>query len=317
MDIPIRQFEDYLLAEKNASPHTLSSYLRDIRQFQAFLKQTRYACDDSGIHLDQIDRMAIRSFMGYLYEQSNTGTTMARKLAALSSFFKFLCREGHMKTNPAKTIPIPRKENKLPSYLSVDEMFRLLDLPKEDTFIGSRDRAILELFYSTGVRISELVGLRLENLRLAQRTIRVLGKGRKERLLPIGKKAESALRAYLQLREERIRTVNPAPIPDMIYLNYRAKPISIRGVRKIVHGYLLKTRFSENASPHSLRHSFATHMLDAGADLRAIQEMLGHSSLSTTQKYTHLTIDRLTDTYDQAHPRARKATDLHRQKKPL
>ncbi|MEE9257941.1 MAG: tyrosine recombinase XerC [Nitrospinaceae bacterium] len=306
MKAHIREFKNYLLAEKNASPHTVSNYLRDLRQFQSFLEETRHGCDESGIQLEKIDRLAIRSFMSYLYSRSNTGTTMARKLACLSSFFKFLCREGYLKTNHAKTIPIPKKVNKLPAYLSVDEMFFLLDLPEKETYIGVRDKAILELFYSCGIRISELAGLPLDHLRLEQRSVRVLGKGRKERLLPIGIKTVDALENYFKFRRELLERMKPDAAPDTVFLNNRGRPISVRGVRKVVNKYLIQTRFSGNASPHSIRHSFATHMLDAGADLRAIQEMLGHSSLSTTQKYTHLTIDRLAETYDKAHPRARK-----------
>jgi integrase/recombinase XerC len=244
--------------------------------------------------------------MGRLYEQSNSGTTMGRKLSALSSFFKFLCREGYLKTNFAKTIPIPKKVNKLPSHLSVDEMFRLLDLPQPDSFTGARDRAILELFYGTGVRISELVGLSPDNFRLEQRSVKVRGKGNKERLLPLGKKTVGAIKNYLEYRTEYLRKKKPDPVPVRLFLNQRAQSISVRGVRKVMTRYIRSNHFPENISPHSLRHTFATHMLEAGADLRTIQEMLGHASLSTTQKYTHLTIDRLLETYDKAHPRARK-----------
>ena len=178
MHIHIAEFKKYLVGEKNASPNTVSAYLNDLAQFDAFLQETGHACDESGVQIDRLDRLAVRSFMGRLYEQSNSGTTMGRKLSALSSFFKFLCREGYLKTNFAKTIPIPKKVNKLPSHLSVDEVFRLLDLPQPDSFTGARDRAILELFYGTGIRISELVGLSPNNFKLEQRSIKVLGKGK-------------------------------------------------------------------------------------------------------------------------------------------
>ena len=306
MHIHIAEFKKYLVGEKNASPNTVSAYLNDLAQFDAFLRETGHACDESGVQIDRLDRLAVRSFMGRLYEQSNSGTTMGRKLSALSSFFKFLCREGYLKTNFAKTIPIPKKVNKLPSHLSVDEMFRLLDLPQPDSFTGARDRAILELFYGTGVRISELVGLSPDNFRLEQRSVKVRGKGNKERLLPLGKKTVGAIKNYLEHRTEYLRKKKPDPIPVRLFLNQRARPISVRGVRKIMTRYIRSNHFPENISPHSLRHTFATHMLEAGADLRTIQEMLGHASLSTTQKYTHLTIDRLLETYDKAHPRARK-----------
>jgi len=306
LHIHIAEFKKYLVGEKNASPNTVSAYLNDLAQFDAFLRETGHACDESGVQIDRLDRLAVRSFMGRLYEQSNSGTTMGRKLSALSSFFKFLCREGYLKTNFAKTIPIPKKVNKLPSHLSVDEMFRLLDLPQPDSFTGARDRAILELFYGTGVRISELVGLSPDNFRLEQRSVKVRGKGNKERLLPLGKKTVGAIKNYLEHRTEYLRKKKPDPIPVRLFLNQRARPISVRGVRKIMTRYIRSNHFPENISPHSLRHTFATHMLEAGADLRTIQEMLGHASLSTTQKYTHLTIDRLLETYDKAHPRARK-----------
>ena len=309
MHLHIAEFKKYLVGEKNASPNTVSAYLNDLAQFDAFLRETGHACDESGVQIDRLDRLAVRSFMGRLYEQSNSGTTMGRKLSALSSFFKFLCREGYLKTNFAKTIPIPKKVNKLPSHLSVDEVFRLLDLPQSDSFTGARDRAILELFYGTGVRISELVGLSPDNFKLEQRSVKVRGKGNKERLLPLGKKTVGAIKNYLEHRTEYLRKKKPDPIPVRLFLNQRARPISVRGVRKIMTRYIRSNHFPENISPHSLRHTFATHMLEAGADLRTIQEMLGHASLSTTQKYTHLTIDRLLETYDKAHPRARKKSN--------
>lgn len=300
------EFKKYLVGEKNASPNTVSAYLNDLAQFEAFLRETGHACSNSEVQVDQIDRLAIRSFMSRLYEKSHSGASMARKLSTLSSFFKFLCREGSIKTNVAKTIPVPKKVNKLPSHLSVDEVFRLLDLPKPDSFAGARDKAILEMFYGTGIRISELVGLSPDDLKLEQRNVKVLGKGRKERILPLGKKFTETLKSYLRFRADLIKTKKRNPHPTGLFLNQRGQSISVRGVRKIMNQYIRANNFPGNISPHSLRHTFATHMLEAGADLRAIQEMLGHASLSTTQKYTHLTIDKLTETYDKAHPRARK-----------
>ena len=200
---------------------------------------------------------------------------------------------------------MPKKINKLPSYLSVDEVFRLLELPKTNSFAGARDKAIFEMFYDTGIRISELVRLSLEDLKIEQRTVKVLGKGKKERLLPLGKKTIEIIKSYLKLRTEHIKSKNLTSCPSGLFLNQRGQTISTRGVRKIMNQYIRANNFPKNISPHSLRHTFATHMLEAGADLRAIQEMLGHSSLSTTQKYTHLTVDRLIETYDKAHPRAR------------
>lgn len=302
----IEEFKKYLIGEKDASPNTVSAYLNDLTQFEAFLLETGHACNNSEIQIDQVDRLALRSFMSRLYEKSNSGTSMGRKLSTLSSFFKFLCREGYIKTNVAKTIPVPKKINKLPSHLSVDEVFRLLELPKPESFPGTRDRAILEIFYGTGIRVSELVGLSPDDLKLEQRNVKVLGKGKKERILPLGKQSTEILKSYLQFRAKYIKNKKVEPAPSALFLNQRGQSISVRGVRKIISQYIRTNNFPENISPHSLRHTFATHMLEAGADLRAIQEMLGHASLSTTQKYTHLTIDQLTETYDKAHPRARK-----------
>lgn len=299
----IQDFKSYLIAEKNASPHTVSSYLIDLYQFVQFLRESGHGEAQDTLHPKNIDRLAIRSFLGYLYENAASGATMARKLSTLSSFFRFLCREGHVETNVAKTVPSPKKENRLPSYLSVDEIFRLLDLPDRKSFAGARDGAILELFYSTGIRISELTGIRMEDLHLTERMVKVRGKGKKERLLPMGQKSADALQDYIQFRGKRVAKVRPAP--EELFLNCRGRGISTRGVRKILEKYIRHNNFTGKISPHSLRHSFATHMLDAGADLRSIQEMLGHASLSTTQKYTHLTIDRLAEAYDNAHPRAR------------
>lgn len=304
MEKYIQDFKSYLIGEKNASSHTVNSYLGDLGQFVEFLRESGHA-DERGAP-ETIDRLAVRSFLSFLYENSASGATMARKLSTLSSFFRFLCREGVLETNPAKTVPAPKKTHKLPSYLSVDEIFRLLELPERKTFLGSRDRAILELFYSSGIRISELVGIRTDDLHLRRRMVKVRGKGKKERLLPIGRKSVDSLEAYMDFRGKRAAKFRLAP--KELFLNHRGGGISVRGVRKIVEKYIKQNYFSGKISPHSLRHSFATHMLEAGADLRSIQEMLGHSSLSTTQKYTHLTVDRLAEAYDKAHPRARRKT---------
>ena len=301
----IQKFMDYLIAERNASVHTVSSYRNDLTQFANFLKESGHACDESGnVILKRVDRTAIRSFMSLLYQSSRSGATMCRKLAALSSFFKFLCREGDVKLNVAKSIPAPKKIAKLPAFLSVDDMFRLLDLPVKDTFIGARDRAMLEVFYCAGIRISELVGLRMTDIQLIDRVMRVFGKGKKERMLPLGQSAVAAVNDYLVFREQKIKDKKENDMPREVFLNARGCGLTTRGVRKILDKYMGGSSFPASISPHSIRHSFATHMLEGGADLRSIQEMLGHSSLSTTQKYTHLTVDRLMETYDKAHPRA-------------
>jgi integrase/recombinase XerC len=304
LDKTIKEFKNYLIVEKNASPHTLESYLNDIAQFQNFLIHSGHSVESGNLQLEKIDRLAVRSFMGHLYEKNLSGSTMRRKLSTLSSFFRFLCREEYIENNVAKTVPAPRIQNKLPSYFSIDEMFRLLQLPEGEEFLPTRDRAMLELFYSCGLRISELVSLTLEDINLGSRMVKVLGKGGKERLLPIGRHCIDALKSYLNVRMDKVRKSDP--IPDKLFLNHRGAGITVRGMRKVVDKYIKQGNFPGGVSPHSIRHSFATHLLEGGADLRSIQELLGHSSLSTTQKYTHLTLDRLSETYDKAHPRAKE-----------
>jgi len=298
----IKEFTDYLVAEKNASPHTLESYLNDISQFEDFLKQSGHAGESPKI--DSIDRLAIRSYLGFLYDKKFSASTMRRKLSTLSSFFRFLCREGYLQSNVVKSVPAPKMESKLPSFLSVDEMFRLIDLPEGEDFLVVRDRAMLELFYSTGVRISELVSLKTGDIDRTAQMVKVLGKGGKERLLPFGKKCVEALDKYEKSRSDKI--ISTKVNSEYLFLNHRGKGITTRGVRKIIGKYVTTGNFPGKVSPHSIRHSFATHLLEGGADLRSIQELLGHASLSTTQKYTHLTIDKLVETYDQAHPRAKE-----------
>jgi len=300
----IEKFKIHLVAEKGASENTVAGYLNDLDQFSLFLKKTGHACNSKGVvDIKKVDRLAVRSFMVHMHDRGLTGTTMSRKLSSLSAFFKFLCREGHLQNNVAKSIPAPKKEHYLPSFMSVDDIFRLVELPETNTLIGARDRAILEVFYSTGMRISELVTLQLDFINRENQKVRVLGKGKKERWLPLGGKAIAALDTYLSRREILIRKMKPEPLPSAVFLNTRGNGLTTRGVRKIVGKYLDQL-VSGRHSPHSIRHSFATHLLEGGADLRTIQEMLGHASLSTTQKYTHLTVDRLIETYDQAHPRA-------------
>ena len=300
----IKEFTDYLVAEKNASAHTIESYLNDISQFQEFLKKSEHAGKFFDFKIESIDRLAVRSYLSFLYDKKFSASTMRRKLSTLSSFFRFLCREGHLKTNVVKTVLAPKTENKLPSFLSIDEMFRLIDLPKGDSFLALRDRAMLELFYSTGIRVSELVSIKTEDLNQATQIVKVLGKGGKERLLPFGQKCSKALTKYIKARTKKLSSAKINT--EFLFLNYRGKDISTRGVRKVIGKYVTTGNFPEKVSPHSIRHSFATHLLEGGADLRSIQELLGHASLSTTQKYTHLTIDKLVETYDRAHPRAKE-----------
>ncbi|MBI5182879.1 MAG: tyrosine recombinase XerC [Nitrospinae bacterium] len=311
----IDEFKRYLEIEKRASPHTITSYLNDLRQFCDFLGETGLCVRDSNSDIDvaqilcsidikEIDNVIIRRFLAYLHKRKMKGVSLSRKIATLRTFFKFLCREGYIDKNYAKIVATPKVEKRIPSFLSVDDIFHLLEIPDQRTFLGLRDRAMLEIFYATGIRVSELVSLNYDDLDQGLRFIKVKGKGNKERIVPFGKKAEEALNRYIDRLEEIKRTKDWDIDKNGIFLNRKGGRLSDRGVRKIVDKYVRKGAITRHISPHSLRHTFATHLLDGGADLRVIQELLGHVSLSTTQKYTHITIDKLMEVYDKAHPRA-------------
>ncbi|MFQ5482309.1 MAG: tyrosine recombinase XerC [Nitrospinaceae bacterium] len=300
----IEPFLVYLQAEKNVSKHTLSAYRNDLSQLADFLQETGLTGPGQP-DIRRVDRLTLRAFLSHLYKNRCSLSTLGRKRSALSSFFKYLCREGRLESNPIQGLPAPRKQDPLPVYVSVDDVFGWLNRPEGSGFIPTRDRAILETLYGTGIRIGELVSLRTEDLYLDRRQIRVRGKGRKERILPLGRAAVAALQSYLDQRRALLQARRADPPPTAVFLNARGNPITARGVRKNLGGHLQGTPLAGTLSPHSLRHAFATHLLESGADLRAIQELLGHASLSTTQKYTHLTLDRLMETYDRAHPRAR------------
>ncbi|MBI5187193.1 MAG: tyrosine recombinase XerC [Nitrospinae bacterium] len=295
MENHIDRFHKYLLAEKNASENTIAAYMNDIRQFNGYLRERR-----PGAAADEIDSAAVRGFLSQCHLKKLMGTTVERKLAAIRAFFQFLRREGIMKKNPARSIPGVKKIKTIPVVIPIDDVFKLLQAPEGDGFLASRDRAILELFYASGLRISELVSVDREDFDSHGRLLRVKGKGGKERIVPYGKKAEEAMNAYLSKRNE----CNLGKDEKALFINRSGKRITVRRVRYIVEAHLLKANPALKASPHSLRHSFATHLLDSGADLRSIQELLGHESLSTTQKYTHVSVSRLMEVYDKAHPRA-------------
>ncbi len=272
--------------ERNSSPETLRAYTSDLRDFFQFLsRQDR----------QELRPMALRAFMGFLFRKGVCSGTASRKLSALRTFFRFLRREGHLKESPARGLRGPRREHKLPPHLSVDEAERLMKLCE-----GSlRDRAIMEVAYGAGLRVGELSALNWEEIDLEAATLRVHGKGRRERLVPLGRKAREAVEALRgSLPGGRLR--------GALFLNCRGGRLTPRGIRGIVRKYRERGSFPSPFSTHALRHSAATHLLDAGADLRSIQELLGHRSLSTTQKYIHLRVDRLMEVYDRAHPRARK-----------
>lgn len=300
MEREIKKFIDHLRYERNLSEETIRSYSADLAQFSGFLDEEFEAGKKH--RAKDVDVLSIRSFVGFLHKERRKKSSIERKIVAIRSFFRYLCKEGILNSNPASAISLPKKEKRLPKYLSVDEIFHFLNSPDKTTPQGKRDSAILELLYATGIRVSELVGLNLNDVDFREMTIRVIGKGKKERLLPFGSKALETMKEYLLVFSPKREK---GPSPDAFFLNLRGGRLTSRSVRRIVDKYIKQTSIMTKISPHSIRHSFATHLLNAGADLRSIQELLGHSSLSTTQKYTHLDAAKLMEVYDKAHPRAR------------
>ena len=299
LDTLIEKFKLYISVEKNLSLHTQRNYLSDLYQFKGFLEREY---PKTGI--ETIDNMIIRSYLGSLYKK-NRKSSIARKLASLRTFFKFLLRAGIIKENPASIVSTPRLEKHVPSFLTIDEIFALLNMPDEAKLAGLRDKAILEILYSSGLRVSELVEMNEDDLDFNLGIIKVMGKGKKERIVPIGSKAIEALNNYLNNRKRLSKYPLPSSLNPPLLLNQRGGRLTTRSVARIINRYIEQCGLLKNSSPHSLRHTFATHMLDAGADLRAIQELLGHVSLSTTQKYTHVSISKLMEVYDNAHPKSR------------
>jgi len=300
LDSLLEAFERYMSVEKNLSPHTRRNYSHDLRHFAQFVRHKHPRLD-----VKAIDSATIRSYLGTLYKK-NKKSSVARKLASLRTFFTFLLRKGIAESNPAAAVATPRLEKHMPSFLSIDEIFALLKMPDDSTLAGARDKAIMETLYSSGLRVSELVGMNEEALDANLGIIRVMGKGKKERIVPVGGMALDALHRYREAKRG-LGTPSPASCPDHpLFQNVRGGRLTARSVGRIIDRYIERCALSRNISPHSLRHTFATHMLDAGADLRAIQELLGHVSLSTTQKYTHVSVSRLMETYDKAHPKSRE-----------
>jgi len=297
-------FIDYLKLERNASPHTLRGYEGDLRQFLNFLEEKGriFPASEGSPSLGWVDSLVIRAYLAYLHERGVSRSSIARKLGAIRSFFKYLCREGVVASNPARAVATPKLGKRLTPFLSVDDVFCLLASADGRDVIGLRDRAILELFYGAGIRLGELVALKPDDLELSEGLVRVLGKGKKERVVPIGRAAVRALEDYLKCRSELL-LFGPGK-GEALFLNRYGGPLSSRGVARVLVKYLKKCGLAGVITPHGLRHSYATHLLDAGADLRAIQELLGHSRLSTTQRYTHVSMGRLMEVYDKAHPRA-------------
>jgi len=302
----LEKFDNYLFAIKNASLHTRRNYHNDLTQFLAFLRENEPIVWDQGeAALNKINHLIIRGFIAYLLRK-NSKTTIARKIAALNSFFRFLIKESFIASNPIQAISAPKPERVVPCFLSVDEIFSLIEQPDHENNLSRRDRAILELMYSCGLRVSEVVSLNLGDLDPPQGNLKVTGKGNKERMLPIGTKALEAIQDYLIVRSNLEAKRKDQGKSPALFLNHRGERLTTRSIGRMINKYARFLTMFRPVHPHAIRHTFATHLLDAGADLRAIQELLGHSSLSTTQKYTHVSIDRLMEVYDKAHPRAKK-----------
>jgi integrase/recombinase XerC len=299
MDEALAEFLRHLALEKNASAHTVKSYREDLTQALDFFR-TRPGARPQG--LAQMTTRLLRAYLAWLHDQGYAKSTIARRLAAIRSWCRFLCRQGLMTTDPAAGLRGPRQDRKLPHFVTREEMERLLAAPPSETPLGLRDRAILETLYSAGLRVSELTGLNVDDLDLADGLATVRGKGKRERLALLGPPAVAAIRAWYEMRAalagHRARTL-PA-----VFLNKNGTRLSSRSVGRLLEKYLARAGLDPRTSPHTLRHSFATHLLDAGADIRGVQELLGHRSLGTTQIYTHVTTQRLRDSYHKAHPRA-------------
>ena len=302
MNTYLAAFQRYLDIERQASPHTLRNYLSDLHQFVHFASARLGQA--APLMPAQIDASLIRDFLSTLYQQGVGYTSLARKLASLRSFLHFLQRQGHVSENVAEQVQSPKIRRPVPNVLPIDHVFALLDTTvTPPTPLSLRDQAILELLYSSGIRVSELVALDMQDVDLHSGTLRVQGKGRRERQAFFGeKKATLALRAYLEVRP----SLQQGQATEALFLNHRGGRLSTRGVQLLIKKHCQRTGLPARTSPHTLRHAFATHLLDDGADLRAIQELLGHQQLSTTQKYTHVSTDRMLEVYDKAHPRARR-----------
>jgi integrase/recombinase XerC len=304
----LKAFLEHLRLNENASAHTVRAYDSDLTQYLAFLA-AHTGRRVSELEPAQLDHLGARAWLGDLHKRGNTKSSAARKLSAVRAFGRYLRREGVLDGDPAALVGTPKREQRIPNHLAVEEMSALLDMPDTSQPLGRRDKAILELFYASGLRLSELVGLDLEDVNLSGRVVRVLGKGRKERIVPFNRTTAEALRAWLLDRESLLR---PRPegrasrrtVRDPLFLNYQGGRLSTRSVDKLVRRYVAACSTRYGISPHALRHSFATHLLEAGADLRAIQELLGHARLSTTQRYTHVNAAQLIATYRKAHPKA-------------
>jgi integrase/recombinase XerC len=306
MEKEIENFGIYIGTERNLSPHTKRNYLADVRQFKSFLDAHAISIKHNDTNDEiAVDYMVIRAFLGSLYRERLKKVTIARKVTALRTFFNYLQRKGKIKVNPAQMVQAPKSEKYIPVFLSVDEMLSLLNTKSTPNAVGLRDKAIIELFYSSGIRLSELVGLNMEDIDFHEGLMKVRGKGKKERIVPVGVHAIIAMTAYLEKRHEILKRYVENALETPIFVSSRGSRLSTRSVARILDKLVILSGLGRKISPHTLRHTFATHMMESGADLRAIQEFLGHESLSTTQKYTSVTVGRLLEIYDKAHPKAR------------
>ena len=322
----VRQFLEYLRLEKHFSDYTVKSYGADLIQFGQYLNGEigrMSGVAPAGVPanpqpLDELqlkcDATTIREFLAYLYGQNYTKSTTARKLATLRSFYKFLIRRSAISVNPLSTIRTPKQEKRLPKCLDLEQVQKLLDAPGDADLLSARDKAMLEVLYSSGIRVSELVDLTVADMDLNEGVLRVRGKGRKDRLTPIGSQAINALKRYFDMRASDSKCQGSHA--HRVFLNKHGQPLSTRSVRRKLDKYLASAGLDPGISPHTLRHSFATHLLNNGADLRSVQELLGHQSLSTTQIYTHLTTNRIKEVYDSAHPRAESDSIPHPASQP-
>jgi integrase/recombinase XerD len=300
MQDQINQFLDYLEAEKGYSNNTLAAYQNDLNQFLVFLQNV--PSDQRPRSWEDVTRDHIVSYILEMKEREYASSTVARKVAAVKSFFKFLESTGQISNNPAKDMETPRAEKHLPATISAEDVDRLLAAPAGDAPASQRDRAMLELLYATGLRVSELVALNVSDVNLDEGTVRCMGKGKKERVLPVYDRAREALAAYVN--HGRLKLLGEHNDEDALFLNRRGTRLTRQGLWLIIKRYVEEVGIEENVTPHTLRHSFATHMLRGGADLRAVQQMLGHANISTTQIYTQVTPDRMREVYDETHPRA-------------
>lgn len=302
----LKQFLEHLRYERNVSEHTLRNYTSDLLQFLDYIApEDPQTAKRREVPVGQIDHITIREWVSTLHSANKKKTSIARKIASLRTFFQFLVREGILELNPAKLVATPRIEKKLPNHLSIEDAIRFIETPDVETDMGKRDRCILELLYATGIRVSELTKLDIKDIDFRNKLIKVTGKRKKQRIVPFGDPALHAIFNYLEVRKNFLDNAPPTERDEnALILNYQGTRITTRSVGRMVDKYIKQCAGIHNISPHSLRHSFATHLLDSGADLRDIQELLGHARLSTTQIYTHVSMEKLIEVYDKSHPKA-------------